>query len=1493
MLLRKWGSIAIIAALLITMIPVSSGASTGTAAVHVSSEISTQGNWVGVYGSEGYVLPYFTTALTSGRDNPLADDEASLPAYVTSYSKTRSNYWTYGPNDVRALQTPDGSARKKLTVYSGTDMTFTFNVEGSEPFLFSVYSTDFGSLETVQQRYEILDMDNRKLDDRVIDGINNGKYISYQISGSFKLRVTKLSGAHGYAEGFFFDPVISSTVAHLSAQNLPNREALLSWEDSAGAAATILRKRQGEADYTVIASVPSGTTQYTDFGLEPGVVYVYAVQSVLGPHHSLPAYGVELTVPSYEATVLNYLNGSVILDAPGEALELAAELADESGNPLTGKTVSFSLSGEHVGTYIDPTVGTAITDSNGEARLSYAPPFAGNYNIVATFAPDDSAQLRGSTAELPLIVQDVSWEKPPIVFHATDAAKPGTLVSVSGHAISTSDGSRVEVALEAGGDTSQLAPSANAWAPEIVQDDRRGQYLTFRFPEAAAPGLYRLWVKNEFGWSEPYALNAPRPLFISEYEAFDGLSIDVSGRNFMSGEFGASGDAQARPRRGASVYEAELTKLTPYSLRFIVEQVPDGEYTIEISNDGGTTWREPSSGQSLTVVPPGSDPLGLGVAWADSFAWTQVFSATDYGAIADDGEDDTAAITAAVQAAKLEGGGIVQFPAGEFHATRIALPSGVVLMGAGREETLLFHIGGNQSFLYSEDDGKTVGRIGIARLGLRAADPDMLPDAFVWLGHDWGEAVNDRHLRTASEFFIAEFGIEYPVLTPVTTANGSGRGQGILVIGDERFLLKDNRLAGWSAQHTRTYMNRYATVAGNYAEYSYSQMPVSAAFTFIMDNEFVIRGEADVEVHGIGFKANGHVENNVVRTTGAHLKTTYKNDGESIFVEMPSGFFATGGILGATTDHVTLIPVQPIPDNLQERMWPMSVVIIEGTGLGQRRVVQKVEGTTYAVEEEWDVVPDSTSKFTLITSNENVTIYRNQTIDGQRGIWLYGNVHDGVVADNLLRNTDGIYVYSSFVRSSNRFTPSYFVNVKSNKLIGTPGDGHASGIIALSQRNGNSGKYFGTGVYGIEIRDNYLFGSHEPISSPRHQKHSGIVSSAATHSSDKPPIFTDEDRDNLNILIENNRLEQLREGLFLTAGLHGHIASGNTTTSVFDDLYELHGEGSAMLETLPDAYSDNRAPFWPAHSSLEATHSAAREVSLRWPKALDTHSVAGYRIYANGALLHTTDASSISYIAENLSPGAAYTFVVSALDEAGNESLVSLRSGSLNIAGGGGIVYPNEPVNEAGDSTESEPDEHAGPGEDHNEPGGAGHESTANPFSDVGGSHDWALDSIRYLYERGIIQGIGNEQFGPGLQVKRGDALLMLVRALDLDAEAGGNFIDVPIGSYYYDAISIAKALGIAEGDGVSFHPRHSITRQDLMVLIDRALQAAGDRLPEADEDELAPYADQGDIADYARASAARLVKAGIIQGNEQGIYPRGAATRAEIAVVIYRMLTM
>lgn len=169
----------------------------------------------------------------------------------------------------------------------------------------------------------------------------------------------------------------------------------------------------------------------------------------------------------------------------------------------------------------------------------------------------------------------------------------------------------------------------------------------------------------------------------------------------------------------------------------------------------------------------------------------------------------------------------------------------------------------------------------------------------------------------------------------------------------------------------------------------------------------------------------------------------------------------------------------------------------------------------------------------------------------------------------------------------------------------------------------------------------------------------------------------------------------------------------------------------------------------------------------------------------------------------------------------------------------------------------------------------------------------WAKKEIEVLASKGIIKGISDNRFAPMTQITRADATLLLVRALGLRADTKDieMFSDVKENDYYYEGIAVAKKLGIVKGtNGGLFNPRVAIKREDAMVLIDRCLQLAGVRNVSVDTNKVNMYSDLKDVSGYAKSSVERLISLGIVNGSNGKIKPKDKISRAEMAVLIYRV---
>ena len=178
-------------------------------------------------------------------------------------------------------------------------------------------------------------------------------------------------------------------------------------------------------------------------------------------------------------------------------------------------------------------------------------------------------------------------------------------------------------------------------------------------------------------------------------------------------------------------------------------------------------------------------------------------------------------------------------------------------------------------------------------------------------------------------------------------------------------------------------------------------------------------------------------------------------------------------------------------------------------------------------------------------------------------------------------------------------------------------------------------------------------------------------------------------------------------------------------------------------------------------------------------------------------------------------------------------------------------------------------------------------------YSDLN-SVSWAKDSIGGLAISGTFKGISETAFEPDNKATRAQYLGWLVRSLGLYASKSGNFDDIT-GNIYADEIEIAKSLGLTTGVGDNkFNPDGLISRQDVMVMTARALNKLELLNLEKEVDiakTLGAFSDNSSISDYAKGSVALMADSGLMKGDGTNINPLSDLTRAESAVLLYRIL--
>lgn len=202
-------------------------------------DTTTQGNWITVYGTDGFVLPHFNAP----------DDLVSLPSYVSGYTLTGTRgSWAFPTTDPRALVTPANTTQRRANYnYANTSFDLTVNLNRPKTFDLSFYMLDWDSY--VRQT-RISNVPGHA--DETVTNYHDGKWYRYQVSGDPSTPVTARFTA------LASNAVVSAVMFDTDAQIDTATKG--SWIGQYGSQGYILAGFTGSSDVT---SLPSWVQSYT------------------------------------------------------------------------------------------------------------------------------------------------------------------------------------------------------------------------------------------------------------------------------------------------------------------------------------------------------------------------------------------------------------------------------------------------------------------------------------------------------------------------------------------------------------------------------------------------------------------------------------------------------------------------------------------------------------------------------------------------------------------------------------------------------------------------------------------------------------------------------------------------------------------------------------------------------------------------------------------------------------------------------------------------------------------------------------------------------------------------------------------------------------------------------------------------------------------------------------------------------------------------------
>jgi len=184
---------------------------------------------------------------------------------------------------------------------------------------------------------------------------------------------------------------------------------------------------------------------------------------------------------------------------------------------------------------------------------------------------------------------------------------------------------------------------------------------------------------------------------------------------------------------------------------------------------------------------------------------------------------------------------------------------------------------------------------------------------------------------------------------------------------------------------------------------------------------------------------------------------------------------------------------------------------------------------------------------------------------------------------------------------------------------------------------------------------------------------------------------------------------------------------------------------------------------------------------------------------------------------------------------------------------------------------------------------GVGYKTPAPAFTDT--KNHWAKDDIDFVASRGLISGISKTTFDPDTAITRGTFLMALgkLSGADVSNYKISSFTDVKSSDPAKPYIEWAVKNKIVEGIGNNkFGPDQRITREQMAVMMMGYAKAIDYKLPVSIA--AVTFSDSTKIAADAKDAVKAIQQAGIILDKGNNIFdPQGRVTRAEASVILRR----
>lgn len=575
-----------------------------------------------------------------------------------------------------------------------------------------------------------------------------------------------------------------------------------------------------------------------------------------------------------------------------------------------------------------------------------------------------------------------------------------------------------------------------------VSEVFRNQVMYVSGIEKVVGGTAILWVRNRAGFSAPFLVNKPEIWSQSVRTIYPGGVVTVYGNGFWAP------DHQHTVLKNAATGEFVPTAvLNPYESCYahdshrhsahirIPKEIADGEYEVYVHSGtaGCFGWSNPAQ---VTVRADYSLTEYYRTKWnrdtAEEISFptaaVRAVPANPLGALADMTDEIQAAIDELA-----ETGGTVALAAGIYGISRtINLRPGVVLLGAGKKATTIRAAYGHKLVTdwddvyfakrafdqirwaadwkphYAKDKNAALIRIfddaGIEELRLELGGGANIG---VLLGNNCERSIHGAFLNYVDVDGGAtnSYGNDYDY---------GAMSAGLLSVGsnDELTLFKSCFTAFMPVSILPGY-NIGAKFIKNTFECSPRQMEQTyicgMRHSLFVENDFV--GGRRSFMAQEGFDCNWVYQNrsiDVGRACNA-LEVYMSEYGECLWA---------GRADAVSDDSVTLNDAESKLGredlfNAALREYPKFLCIIDGRGFGQYRCVSRLRNGCLTLDRSWDVMPDETTEFSLVTATwHNLWVDNSSAMSNGHSQFIWNSGIENVISGHYIDLAAGVRLYA-------------------------------------------------------------------------------------------------------------------------------------------------------------------------------------------------------------------------------------------------------------------------------------------------------------------------------------------------------------------------------------------------------------------------------------------------------------------------------------------------